>query len=97
MCRKYSELYKTKLSLKKISPTTEEEIAALEKKLNLFNLLLLREQAHVHVERLSLERESKSSSSSWFSGWFGYGTETKPAPESDELGMQLNCLLFKLK
>lgn len=89
MCRKYSELYEVKLISKRISSGTLEELTNLEKKLNVFNILLLREQAYVHVERSNFKKADKSSNSGWFSSWFNYGAATKPDPNENELGKDL--------
>lgn len=100
MCRKYSRLYELKLNSKKISLSIAEELQNLERELNLFNILLLREQAYVQIARSNIEKSSSKTSenSGWFSGWFGYNSNIKSNVHENDLGdiyIYLKYLLIK--
>lgn len=97
MCRKYSSLYELKLNSKKISLSIAEELQTLERELNLFNILLLREQAYVQIARSNIEKSSSKTSenSGWFSGWFGYNSNIKSNVHENDLG-DVYIYIFKI-
>lgn len=86
MCRKYEDLFRMKSKTKKIPKTVEKELEELEKKLNIFDLILLREKVYVEVERLAVEESENKASSGWFSYFFSSGSAKADDSEKDDLG-----------
>lgn len=95
LCRKYYELYETKLNSRRPSTVVTDELRNLENKLNVFNILLVREQVYVQVERSSQHREGSSSNTGWLTGWFSYGSDKKESNQN-ELGKKNTTLLVRL-
>lgn len=63
---------KTKLTVKKPNAETLQTIDTCEKKLDLFNLLLIRQRVDLEVEKSGkLEAEQAQKKGSWFSWWGG--------------------------
>ena len=88
MCREYFEAFKVKLTSKKVPTNVEQRIQNLEKILNVFNLVILRERAYVDVERDNLMAQTSKQSGGWFSGWFGSGqSKTDVAGSADDIGI----------
>ncbi|KAK6631306.1 hypothetical protein RUM44_005832 [Polyplax serrata] len=83
LCRKYYELYETKLNSRRPSTVVTDELRNLENKLNVFNILLVREQVYVQVERSSQHREGSSSNTGWLTGWFSYGSDKKESNQNE--------------
>lgn len=74
-CREYKELYRTKLMSKKPSALMLQNCEIFENKLDLFNLLLIRQCVDVEVEvsgkREAAAQQLEKQQKSWFSGWWG--------------------------
>lgn len=49
MCRSYAEAYKMKLTTKKIPQEIEELLIECEKKLDIFNLVIIRQKIEMEV------------------------------------------------
>lgn len=84
LCRLYAELYKQKLTTKKPSQQLLDQIEDCEKKLNLQNLVVIRQQIEFEVEKLTKEKavvESKG----WFSGWWGGKKDESKEVDSDDI------------
>ncbi|NXQ30935.1 VP13C protein, partial [Alaudala cheleensis] len=98
LLKSYKNVYKTKLTQSKLSEETQRQIQDLERKLDVFNTILARQQAQVEtirsgqklLKKKSAEAEKKSGG--WFSGFWGKREsrvkedEESPVPETiDEL------------
>lgn len=84
MCRLYAELYKQKLTTKKPSQQLLDQIENCEKKLNLQNLVVIRQQIELEVEKLTKEK-AEVESKGWFSGWWGGKKDDTKANETDDI------------
>lgn len=49
MCRDYAKVYQTKLTTKKCTQEVENRITECEKKLDIFNLVIIRQQIEMEV------------------------------------------------
>lgn len=78
------QAYKETLLSAKPSATVIELCNLAEKKLDLFNLKLIRQRVFYEVrlykEEMKTKKEEEKKSSGWFSGWFG---TKKSDPELD--------------
>lgn len=72
LCREYEVLYKQKLTTKKPTQQLLDQIEECEKKLNLQNLVVIRQQTELELEKLTKEKAVEESKG-WFSGWWGGG------------------------
>ena len=80
-CQVYYESFKFKLTSKQVPPFIDQRLQNLEKVLNVFNLVILRERAYVDVERANLSAQTVKSSGRWFSRWFGFGNDKTDAAD----------------
>ncbi|XP_074090395.1 intermembrane lipid transfer protein VPS13C isoform X2 [Macrotis lagotis] len=75
--KRYKNAYKNKLTQSKITEEVQNEIQDLEKTLDVFNIVLARQQAQVEVIRSGQKLRKKSTdtgekrSGGWFSGFWG--------------------------
>ncbi|XP_047984362.1 LOW QUALITY PROTEIN: vacuolar protein sorting-associated protein 13-like [Leguminivora glycinivorella] len=72
LCKDYAKAYQCKLSNK--GKATQEQQCLLdeaEKKLDLLNLVVIRQRIEMEVERLGKLEEEARKSRGWFSGWWG--------------------------
>ncbi|NXP40517.1 VP13C protein, partial [Leiothrix lutea] len=98
LLRSYKNVYKNKLTQSKLSEETQKQIQELERKLDVFNTILARQQAQVEtirsgqklLKKKSTEAEKKSGG--WFGSFWGKREsrvkedEESPVPETiDEL------------
>lgn len=67
MCKEYKKLYQTKLQNKKLPQDQEARLVELEKALDAFNIIIIRQKTELTVAR----QPSKEVSKSWFGGWWG--------------------------
>ncbi|KAI4489144.1 hypothetical protein M0804_004642 [Polistes exclamans] len=81
MCREYAQVYQTKLTTKKVTQDIEERLKTYEKKLDLFNLVIIRQQIEMEVERLA-EKEKNLKAKR---GWFGFLWGSPQTEETQEL------------
>lgn len=101
-CRTYAESYKTKLTTKKLVKEMEERLTDCEKKLDIFNLVIIREQIQMEVERLA-EREKNLKAKR---GWFDFLWGSSQSEETKELNsaaaimrrfdFQVQCFSFSV-
>lgn len=80
-CRMYAEAYQTKLTAKKVVKDIEEQLTNCEKKLDIFNLVIIRQQIEMEVERLA-EREKNLKAQR---GWFGFLWSNSQVEETKDL------------
>ncbi|XP_072472489.1 intermembrane lipid transfer protein VPS13C isoform X1 [Notamacropus eugenii] len=88
--RRYKNAYKNKLTQSKITEEVQNEIQDLEKILDVFNIVLARQQAQIEVIRSGQKLRKKSTdtgekrSGGWFSGFWGK-KETKKKDDDESL------------
>ncbi|XP_027707786.1 vacuolar protein sorting-associated protein 13C [Vombatus ursinus] len=88
--KRYKNAYKNKLTQSKITEEVQNEIQDLEKTLDVFNIVLARQQAQVEVIRSGQKLRKKSAdtgekrSGGWFSGFWGK-KETKKNDDEESL------------
>ncbi|XP_029176856.1 vacuolar protein sorting-associated protein 13 isoform X2 [Nylanderia fulva] len=80
-CREYAQAYQTKLTTKKLAKDIDEQLTHCEIKLDIFNLVIIRQQIELEVERLA-EREKSLKAKR---GWFGFLWSSSQAEETKEL------------
>ncbi|KAM6058763.1 intermembrane lipid transfer protein VPS13C isoform 2-T2 [Chlamydotis macqueenii] len=98
LLKSYKSMYKNKLTQSKLSEETQRQIQDLESKLDVFNIILARQQAQVETIRSGQKllkkktTEAEKKSGGWFSGFWGKRESRKkedeesPVPETiDEL------------
>uniref|UniRef100_A0A8C0XLP4 Chorein N-terminal domain-containing protein n=1 Tax=Castor canadensis TaxID=51338 RepID=A0A8C0XLP4_CASCN len=83
----YKVAYKNKLTQSKVSEELQKQIQDLEKSLDVFNIILARQQAEVEVIRSGQKLKKKSADTeekrgSWFSGFWGKKESKKKDEES---------------
>ncbi|XP_032273582.1 vacuolar protein sorting-associated protein 13C isoform X2 [Phoca vitulina] len=83
----YKSAYKSKLTLTKVPEEIQKQIQDLEKTLDVFNIILARQQAQVEVIRSGQKLRKKSTDTSekrggWFSGFWGKKESKKKDEES---------------
>ncbi|XP_017891074.1 vacuolar protein sorting-associated protein 13 isoform X2 [Ceratina calcarata] len=81
MCRAYADAYQTKLTSKKVAQEIEELLTDCERKLDIFNLVIIRQKIEMEVEKLA-EREASLRAKR---GWFGFLWSGSQAEETQEL------------
>ncbi|XP_051829756.1 LOW QUALITY PROTEIN: intermembrane lipid transfer protein VPS13C [Antechinus flavipes] len=86
----YKNVYKNKLTQNKVTEEVQNEIQELEKNLDVFNIVLARQQAQAEVIRSGQKLRKKSAdtgekrSGGWFSGFWGK-KETKKKDDEESL------------
>ncbi|CAH0407407.1 unnamed protein product [Chilo suppressalis] len=82
LCKSYATAYHSKLSNNgKVSTENQCVINEAEKKLDLFNLVVIRQQIELEVERLGKLEAEANKSRGWFSGWWGGGSKSEELAE----------------
>ncbi|KAF4519296.1 hypothetical protein B566_EDAN005234 [Ephemera danica] len=82
MCRDYEAAYKQKLEAKKPSAELLKILEDLERKLDPFNLIIMRQRAEVKVQKTRKQEEENKKNAGWFSGWWGGGAQKQNQPAS---------------
>uniref|UniRef100_A0A8C4LD24 Vacuolar protein sorting 13 homolog C n=1 Tax=Equus asinus asinus TaxID=83772 RepID=A0A8C4LD24_EQUAS len=87
LLKSYKNAYKNKLTQTKISEEIQKQIQDLEKTLDVFNIILARQQAQVEVIRSGQKLRKKSADTGekrggWFSGFWGKKESRKKDEES---------------
>ncbi|XP_077266001.1 vacuolar protein sorting 13C isoform X2 [Temnothorax americanus] len=80
-CRAYAEAYRTKLTTKRSAKEIDERLTDCETKLDIFNLVIIRQQIEMEVERLAEQEKSLKAKR----GWFGFLWTSSQAEETKEL------------
>ncbi|XP_011706559.1 PREDICTED: vacuolar protein sorting-associated protein 13C-like, partial [Wasmannia auropunctata] len=80
-CRAYAEAYQTKLTARKLAKDINERLTDCETKLDIFNLVIIRQQIEMEVERLA-EREKSLKAQR---GWFGFLWNSSQVEETKDL------------
>ncbi|XP_076294775.1 vacuolar protein sorting 13C isoform X2 [Lasioglossum baleicum] len=81
LCREYANVYQTKLTAKKVAQEIENRLTECEKKLDIFNLVIIRHQIEMEVERLAEKEKSLKAKR----GWFGFLWSTAQTEETEDL------------
>ncbi|XP_027780877.2 intermembrane lipid transfer protein VPS13C isoform X1 [Marmota flaviventris] len=86
LLQSYKSVYKSKLTQTKVSEEIQKQIQDLEKTLDVFNIILARQQAQVEVIRSGQKLRKKSDTGEkrggWFSGFWGKKESKKKDEES---------------
>lgn len=80
-CRSYAQAYQTKLTTKKLAKDVEQQLTHCETKLDIFNLVIIRQQIEMEVVRLAEKEKSLRAKR----GWFGFLWTSSQAEETKEL------------
>jgi vacuolar protein sorting-associated protein 13A/C len=80
-CRSYAKSYHTKLTNKKIAQDIVDHLTECEKILDIFNLVIIRQQIELEVERLAEKEKSLKAKR----GWFGFLWGSGPTEEEQDL------------
>lgn len=91
MCKEYAKVYQQKLQNKKLAAPVETRVNELEKALDAFNIIIIRQRVELEVQRKPQE-EAKS----WLRGWWGSKpTEQKQLSDTAAIGASfLICLIL---
>ena len=82
LCKLYADVYKQKLTAKKPTQLLLDQVEDCEKKLNIQNLVIIRQQVELEVEKLLKEKE-ETDSKGWFGGWWGGKKDDGKESEDD--------------
>lgn len=83
-CRSYADVYRAKLTSKKPNAETLKQCEEFEMKLDLYNIIIIRQKIELEVEKLGkLEKEQPKKG--WFSWWGGKESETKTNDDTDDI------------
>ncbi|CAG9795097.1 unnamed protein product [Diatraea saccharalis] len=89
LCKSYATAYQAKLSNNgKVSTEYQCVLNEAEKKLDLFNLVVIRQKIEMEVERLGKLEAEANKSRGWFSGWWGGGSKSEELAESTAIMKQ---------
>lgn len=80
-CRNYAEIYQMKLTAKKTSKEIEERLTDCERKLDICNLVIIRQRIELEVERLAEKEKSLKAKQ----GWFGFLWGSSQTEEIEDL------------
>ncbi|KAJ8665252.1 hypothetical protein QAD02_006914 [Eretmocerus hayati] len=80
-CRSYAQVYQKKLTTKNPSPKIEEELTEHEHKLDIVNLVIIRQQIEMEVEKLAQKEKDLKAKR----GWFGFLWGAPREEEAQEL------------
>jgi len=69
LCHRYAEAYQTKLTAKKVTKNLEEELTYCETKLDIINLVIIRQQIQIEVEKAEEAKKQKHLKKK---GWFDF-------------------------
>ncbi|XP_070809810.1 intermembrane lipid transfer protein VPS13C isoform X2 [Pituophis catenifer annectens] len=87
LLKSYKNAYKVKLTQTKLSEENQKQIQDLEKALDVFNIVLARQQAQTEIVRSGQKLSKKSADgekkSGWFSGFWGRKEPKKKDEEED--------------
>lgn len=89
MCKEYGKVYQTKLQSKKLPVEVQTRLTELEKELDAFNIIIIRQRVELEVARTGTTPEKERS---WFSGWWGgkpKEEESKDATDAAAIGKNL--------
>lgn len=83
LCKNYANAYQSKLSSRgKVNNDQQSVLDEAEKKLDLLNIVVIRQKIEMEVERLGKLEEEDKKSRGWFSGWWS-GSSSKDDEHSE--------------
>ncbi|KAM8804771.1 intermembrane lipid transfer protein VPS13C [Eudromia elegans] len=91
LLKSYKNAYKNKLTQSKLSEETQRQIQDLERKLDVFNIILARQQAQAEMVRSGQKllkkktTEAEKKSGGWFSGFWGKKESRKKEDEESSV------------
>ncbi|KGL81364.1 Vacuolar protein sorting-associated protein 13C, partial [Tinamus guttatus] len=91
LLKSYKNVYKSKLAQSKLSEETQRQIQDLERKLDVFNIILARQQAQVEMVRSGQKllkkktTEVEKKSGGWFGGFWGKRESRKKEDEESSV------------
>lgn len=84
LCRSYADAYRTKLTCRKLTNEIQQNVDSHEERLDLFNLLLIRNRVDLEVEKSGiLLKQQEEKKGSWFSGWWS-GNKADDSADGDK-------------
>lgn len=81
----YAEVYKQKLTNKKPSPEILEKCNECERKLNIQQLVVIRQKIELEIDKINKEKAVEQQKGGWFSGWWGGKKDDANIEDSDDL------------
>ncbi|XP_068814299.1 intermembrane lipid transfer protein VPS13C isoform X2 [Struthio camelus] len=99
LLRSYKNVYKNKLTQSKLSEETQRQIQDLERKLDVFNIILARQQAQVEIIRAGQKllkkkaTEVEKKSGGWFGGFWGKKESRKKEDEESSVPETIDELM----
>uniref|UniRef100_A0A672UQW1 Vacuolar protein sorting 13 homolog C n=1 Tax=Strigops habroptila TaxID=2489341 RepID=A0A672UQW1_STRHB len=99
LLKSYKNTYKNKLTQSKLSEETQRQIQDLERKLDVFNIILARQQAQVETIRSGQKllkkktSEAEKKSGGWFSGFWGKRESRKKEDEESSVPETIDELM----
>uniref|UniRef100_A0A669P4S7 Vacuolar protein sorting 13 homolog C n=1 Tax=Phasianus colchicus TaxID=9054 RepID=A0A669P4S7_PHACC len=99
LLKSYRNAYRNKLTQNKLSEETQRQIQDLEKKLDVFNIVLARQQAQAETIRSGQKllkkkgTELEKKSGGWFSGFWGRRESSKKEDEESSVPETINELM----
>ncbi|XP_037042887.1 vacuolar protein sorting-associated protein 13-like, partial [Bradysia coprophila] len=86
LCKEYAAAYQAKISVKTPTAAQIQQCEDLEKKLDLYNILLIRKRVDLEVKISDKQKAEAPKPTSWFGGWFGGNKEdVTKKNESDDI------------
>ncbi|XP_043479643.1 vacuolar protein sorting-associated protein 13 isoform X2 [Leptopilina heterotoma] len=89
-CRTYADVYHTKLTSKRCPSDIDSKITECEIKLDIFNLVIIRQQIEMEVEKLAEKEKNLKAKQGWFSSWWGSGQN-----DEEEAGLNSAAAIMK--
>ncbi|XP_032846095.2 vacuolar protein sorting-associated protein 13C isoform X3 [Tyto alba] len=96
LLKSYKNTYKNKLTQSKVSEETQRQIQDLERKLDVFNIVLARQQAQVETVRSGqklLKKKTTEKSGGWFGGFWGKRESRKKEDEESSVPETIDELM----
>lgn len=83
-CRKYADAYRLKLISKKISADVQKCCDYGEERLDLFNLILIRQRVDLEVEKSGKRHKEEKEKGGWFGGWWSGNKKDEDSESGDK-------------
>ncbi|XP_037079411.1 vacuolar protein sorting-associated protein 13-like [Pollicipes pollicipes] len=93
MCRRYVKAYKTKLTTKKPPPDVLSRIEDYEYKLDIVNVIMIRRQVQMEVDKQAEKLKKDQKKAGWFGGWFSRGGGSETASSEEDITKQLEAAM----
>ncbi|XP_043195691.1 vacuolar protein sorting-associated protein 13-like [Amphibalanus amphitrite] len=93
MCQRYAKAYKTKLTTKKVPADVQARIDDYEFKLDIVNVIMIRQKVQLEVDRQVERQKKEKKESGWFGGWFGGGSKTDTTADDGDIAKQFEAAM----